>query len=189
MRSIFIVPVLAITLPLALVGCGNSTPLPATPAASASASATPAPAVSQKAYIPSVGAFAPIAVTRLQQVTQTTDNCNLDAVDGKSASDASLPHAGSADFTGWAADGVSGTVPANVQLILTGTQDFVVDVATGLQRNDVAKAQNKPAFATSGYQVKAGLSAVPAGEYGVTLLYSAGGHDLKCATPAKLSVK
>lgn len=183
MRFSIIVPTLALTssLALALAGCGNSTPLPA-----ASSSASTGAAGS--AYTPSTATFATIPASQLQQGTTVT-SCNVDTVNDKPAGSEPLPHAGTATFTGWAADGDAGKVPAGVQLVLKGTQDYAVNAATGMSRPDVAAANHKPALTSAGFSVNADLSAVAPGQYSVVLLFSASGKHFQCATPHKLTVQ
>lgn len=192
MRFSLVIPLVAV-LPLALAGCGNSTPLPSSAPATAPASNGPAAsthaAPAAVASAPAAGAFAEIDAAMLQRPARATANCNLDAVDGKQAGSAPVPHAGSAVFSGWAGDTVTGTVPKDVQLVLVGARDYAVTTPTGQPRGDVAAAQQLAAFATSGYVVKANLAAVPPGDYGVTLLYSVAGQALRCATTVKLSVQ
>lgn len=181
------IPAFVVLIPLALAGCGNSTsssPPPALPHSAGSASAQVAAPLA-----PLRGAFVEMPSRRLQQAMRTTTNCNLDAVDDKPAGVMPVPRAGSATFAGWAGDDKTGTVPDKLDLVLTGQQDYAVETDTGVPRPDVAKAQNVPAFATSGYAVQADLSAVAAGKYGVTLLYSADGQVLRCTTHVELSVR
>lgn len=177
---------------LTLAGCGGSAPdsapsgtvgLDGWKSASAPTSATATPA-------PATGTFAALPARQLQQATRTTADCNLDAIDGRPAGSTPVDRVSGATFSGWAADAENGTVPARVKLVLTGKQDFAVEIPTGMPRPDVAEARKIAAFAASGYSITANLSTVPAGEYGVTLLYAApGGAGLRCATSIKLSIR
>lgn len=192
MRVSIFVPVLAVMVSLALAGCGGSAPdtsssgtvgLEGWRSASAPASAKAPPA-------PATGTFAVIPAEQLQHVTRTTANCNLDAVDGKPAGSNPVERAADATFSGWAGDAENKTVPARLELVLTGNQDFALETPTGMPRPDVATVQKIAAFVTSGYSVKANLSAVPAGDYGVTLLYATpAGAELRCPTRVKLSIR
>lgn len=189
MRNSIFVPVLAILAVLALAGCGESASNTSSGTVglegwrSASAPAPPPPA-------PATGTFAAIPAEQLQQATRTTANCNLDAVDGKPAGSDTVDRASEAIFSGWAGDAENKTVPAHLKLVLTGNQDFAVETPTGMPRPDVATVQKIAAFATSGYSVKASLSAVPAGNYGVMLLYATpGGAELRCPTRVKISIR
>lgn len=184
-------PVCTLLLSLALASCSHPTPQPAQSAASPLATSHPRAKVEtiRRAVSPSVGAFAPVPATLLQETLRTTYDCNLDAVDGHAAGSAPLQKGRSATFTGWAADSATGAVPATLQLVLTGPRDYAVDAATGVDRADVAQARQTPAFVTAGYEVKADLSLVAAGDYGVTLLYVVAGQPLLCPTKIKLAVR
>lgn len=189
MRQSLTAPSLAAALTLLLAGCGNSTPLPPSSAAPGASSTPTVSAPATSTYVPSKGAFAAVPATLLQQAVRVTPDCNLDAVNDRPPGSVPLQHAGSATFTGWAGDTATGAVPAKLQLLLTGPRDYAVGVATGLARADVASAQHKPAFVSSGYAVDADLSTVAAGDYGVTLLYTVAGQSLRCPTKIKLSVQ
>lgn len=165
-----------------LAACGNSTPLPS-PASSAEGAAPAA-----GAYTPSAGAFAEVPASALQGAT-ATNSCNLDAVNGQPVGSAPLARASTAQFAGWAADAEDKAVPARVRLVLRGAHtDYAVDVATDMARPDVAKANDLPALATSGYAVNATLSAVAPGTYTPVVAFNIGGKHLVCVTQAKLTV-
>lgn len=164
---------------LALTGCGNSTPLPA--------SGEPGVPTASN-YTPSTGAFAAISALPSQGVT-TVDTCNLDAVNDKPAGSEPVQHGSVVTFSGWAADAVANTVPASVQLVLKGAQDYAVDAATGAPRPDVAKANNRPKWAAAGYSVKADLSAVAPGTYTPLLAFDVDGKPVQCPTSHQLTVQ
>jgi len=161
-------------LVLVLAGCGDSTPLPADVASTSD-------------YTQSTGTFAAIPASSSGKGS-TVNTCNLDAVNDKPAGSESLPHASTATFSGWAA-GDPGHVPAGVQLVLKGTQDYAVNAATGMPRPDVASANKQPGWAGAGYSVKADLSAVAPGSYTPVLEFSVDGKPVQCATPHKLTVQ
>lgn len=172
-----------------LSGCGDSHPdsPPGSHATSASLPANAATASSNgkahEAYTPAAGAFAQVASASLQQAARHVEDCNIDAIDGKPADGPQLSRAGSAMFAGWAADSATRMVPASVHLVLKevdGARDFAIEAATGATRTDVAQARKIPAFATSGWSVKAGLAAVPAGRYDALLVYEVAGQPVVC---------
>lgn len=186
MDKALLIPACA-ALILSVGGCGHPVTPPVPPA-------VPGPATSRgpaatEAYVPASDAFAPVPDTLLQQAARITFDCNLDVVDGHAPGSSPLQRAGSATFTGWAADSATGAVPVKLQLVLTGKQDYAVAAVTGLDRSDVAQALHVPAFSISGYAVDADLSVVAAGNYGVTLLYSVAGQSLSCATKARITVQ
>jgi hypothetical protein len=163
------------TLVLSLAGCGDSVPLPAGSAPTAS-------------YTPPTGTFAAVPASSSGNALVVT-TCNLDAVNDKPAGDESLPHATAATFAGWAAGAQTDNVPASVQLLLKGTQDYAVDAATGMPRPDVAKANNHDGWAAAGYAVKADMSAVAPGTYTPVLKFSVKGKLMLCATQHKLTIQ
>lgn len=169
-----------------LSGCGDSHP--ASPSGS-QATAVPSPIVgptaghnaeTHESYSPTTGAFASAS---LQKTARTVEDCNIDAIDGKPADGAMLSHTDRATFAGWAADSATQMVPANLRLTLKGVDgapDFAIEAATGATRTDVAQARKIPAFATSGWSVKADLAAVAAGRYDMLLVYTVAGQSVMC---------
>ena len=168
-------------LALSLAACGNSTPLPAASGGSDSG-------VAASAYTPSSGAFAVVQNLSSKDVT-TVDSCNVDAVNDKPAGSEPLRHDSVATFAGWGAGPQPDAVPAGLQLVLVGAQDYVVNAATGMPRPDVANANSHPAWSTSGYSVKADLSAVAPGDYTPVLRFSVGGKQVQCPTQHKLTIQ
>lgn len=177
---------------LLLAGCGDSHPIPeanpgSRPADSAPDQATAGGAASAPA--PSTGAFTVLTAPVATSAAATT-SCNLDAVDGAPPGAKPLPRGASALFAGWAAASSGSAVPSTVTIVLAGSHaKYSVAVPTGAQRPDVAKAQGKPELVTSGYQVNADLSGVPAGTYTVELHYHAAGKAWRCDTTRTLSVQ
>lgn len=166
---------------LSLASCGDSTPLPASNGHSGEE-------VAAGTYAPSSAAFVVAAKLSSGGVTKV-QTCNLDAVDDKPAGSEALRHDSAATFAGWAAGPQPDTIPASVKLVLTGAQDYVVDAATGMPRPDVVNANGHSAWVTSGYSVKADLSAVAPGQYTPVLRFSAGGKQMQCATQHTLTVQ
>ena len=174
--SIIVMIISPCVLVLMLAGCGDSTPLPA----------SSAPASSN--YTPSTGAFAAIPVSSSGNAL-AVDSCNVDAVNDKPAGSEPLPHASTATFSGWAAGAQTDKVPAGVQLVLKGAQDYAVNAATGMPRPDVAKANKHPGWAAAGYSVNADLSAVAPGTYTPVLEFSVDGKSMQCTTQHKLTIQ
>jgi hypothetical protein len=168
-------------LMLMLAGCGDSVPLP--PGASNDAGGS-----LKATYTPSIGAFTAFTAAS-SQPTAVVTTCSLDAVNDQPAGSAPVSHASTATFTGWVADSGSGAVPSKVQLVLRGVQSYVVTAATGMSRPDVAKADGRPAWVSSGYSVKADLSAVPSGTYKPVLQFDVKGKYLQCPSPHPVVVQ
>lgn len=165
-------------LALVLTGCGHSTPESANVGG-------PIPT-----YTPTTGAFAGVPTAQLQQNQVAVASCNLDEINGQpAASTPSLSRTSAATFTGWAADLESGSVPANIKLVLQGANDYLVTTTTGMSRQDVADANKAPALVNAGYSVTAGLSAVPVGQYKVVVLFDSGSKHLRCVTDKKVSIR
>lgn len=165
----------------ALAACGDSTPEAGGISQQIDAQA--------QSRAPSTGSFKRIAVDALPKDARAMPDCNIDTIDGNPAGGVTLDHAAKPVFAGWAADTISKSVPRTVKIVLKGAQDYAVDAATGYSRNDVAKAQKQPAFATSGYQLRADLSAVPAGGYLLVLFYDTHGEHLTCDPKKSLTVR
>lgn len=162
-------------LMLVLAGCGDSTPLPAESAPTSD-------------YTPSTGAFAAEPASSFGNAL-AVNTCNLDAVNDKPTGSEPLPHASTATFSGWVASAQANSVPAGAQLVLQGPHDYVVNAATGMPRPDVAKVNNRPAWVTAGYSVKADLSAVIPGTYTPVLEFSMDGKSMLCVTQHKLTIQ
>lgn len=164
---------------LLLTGCGR----PATTAADwinqqAARSAIPPPAP-----------FAPVPAMTLDGARSTGD-CNVDKIDGQTAQGMAVDHLGGAMFTGWAGDNLTHTVPAAVEVVLTGaTGDYWALGDAGGVRPDAARAKNVPAYATSGFGIGTSMYRVPIGGYGVSLAYKIGGEWVKCPTSVRISVE
>lgn len=179
------VPVLAILMG-ALLGCGNSVPDRQASAANSEAKRTAA-----QRYAGSSTEFAEVSPQDLSQALRI-GSCNVDLVNGQRAFlGVPLDHTGMAILDGWAADG-SGTnaVPRVVRVVLTGaTGDFAVSARTGITRADVVSGTGDPAYANSGFKVKADMDGVPVGDYGVGILMQDAGVSRYCTTKARVSVQ
>lgn len=172
---------------MAITGCGDSTPIPAQSGASLPGTAS-TPTARAEAYAASSAAFLPISPAELANSVQIS-SCNVDQVNGQPANGVPLDHMGTGTLSGWAADGVTRTVPSNLRVLLLGARNFAVPAKTGELRRDVAAGTGVPAFVTSGFKVNADMDAVPVGEYRVAMLYDGGGKQLLCNTDVKLSVQ
>lgn len=139
-------------------------------------------------YTPSAGAFAAVPAPASDGVA-AVNTCNLDAVNGKPAGSAPLPHGSTATFTGWVADTASGKVPPGVQLVLQGAKSYAVNAATGLPRPDVVAATRLRSGVNPGYSVRADLSAVTPGTYTPVLEFSVGGKHFDCSTAHALTIQ
>ena len=189
--------VCAVAAILALSACGDSTPDHANGSASAS-SASPGAAPTQIASAtlaeknapPERGAFGPISADVFDRAARTNQDCNLDAVAEQAVGSKALPHNSDPLFSGWVADTATGAVPVTGQLVLKGPQDFALTFHTGSPRRpDVAKAMNKPAFVSAGFQIRGDLSNVSPGKYAVLLLSKVAGQSLLCETKQHVVVE
>jgi hypothetical protein len=88
-------------------------------------------------------------------------------------------------LVGFAVDKDAGTVPAQVDLVLSGLGTYAVPIDTGLPRGDVAEYFDNPAFANSGFMVDVAFSRVEPGDYAVYLVDKAGGT---CSPSQSISV-
>lgn len=142
----------------------------------------PGQAFSAQAVAPASAEFAAIAAPSSSRVGEVTSACNLDDVDGAPPGSQPLRAGGNALLAGWAAGADGTVVPTRVEVVLKGGHDYAVSAPTGAPRPDVAKATGHTSLARAGFQVNAGLAAVPAGRYEVVLRYSAAGKSWRCTT-------
>jgi hypothetical protein len=114
--------------------------------------------------------------------------CNLDAVDGSNDFARSLSRNDQAVLSGWVSNDVSGSVPDRVLLVLAGEKVFVLNVATGFPRPDVAQVKHVPALASSGFAVRADLAAVTPGKYNIQLAFPVGDEIWACNTGKTIAI-
>lgn len=119
-----------------------------------------------------------------------TELCALDSVNGAVAVDGrfELPLNQPAVFEGWVSTSDLKR-PESFKIVLDGDSDFEVTGATGLPRDDVAKAYGTDALATAGFKVELPALDIPAGDYAVTLVHEDAGHAVACVRDFTLSAR
>jgi hypothetical protein len=173
----------------ALSGCGDSTPLPQAGHASVPSGAATSMVANTAASRPESGTFAVLANDKVDAATRISPDCNLDAIDDKSATNVTLARGSTSLFSGWVADTSTGSVPVTAKLVLRGAQDFAINLRTGNpKRVDVANAMKHPSFVDAGYQIRGDVAAVSAGSYSVSLLSVVAGQTLRCDTSVSVTV-
>jgi hypothetical protein len=134
-------------------------------------------------------AFVPVPANVLDKA-RTTEDCNVDRIDGQVAQGMAVDHLGRAVFAGWSGDHLTHTVPTVVEVILTGaTGDYWAAGSSGIPRPDVAKAYEVPGYAASGFAAVAAMYGVPIGEYGISLAYRIDSQWVACRTIVRVSVE
>lgn len=110
-----------------------------------------------------------------------TPLCAVDAANGLPAADGAfaLQTGQPASFEGWAAM-TNLDNPGPVNIILDGEQDFKINGATGVSREDVATAYNSPRLAQAGFKVEIADLAVPPGEYQMVVEHTESGVPVIC---------
>lgn len=91
-------------------------------------------------------------------------------------------------LVGFAVNKDRGTVPANVDLLLSGVTSYRVPVQTGRPRGDVADFFKNPAFAKAGYMVDVAFTGVQPGEYALYFVETDGEAKAYCATNQSITV-
>lgn len=91
-------------------------------------------------------------------------------------------------LVGFAVNKDRGTVPATVDLILSGVNSYRVPVQTGRPRGDVADYFKNPAFAKAGYMVDVAFTQVQPGSYAIYFAQTEGAVRLYCATNQSITV-
>ncbi|WP_130619627.1 hypothetical protein [Dyella amyloliquefaciens] len=170
-----------ILLALTLSACGDSEPLASSsssrPAVQGDVAATVAPE-----------RFVEVPKSPVTEATRTTDDCNLDAVDGHGNFAGGLSRERTVVLAGWMVDARSTAVPGKIELVLEGPKTFVADGTTGSRRPDIARAKGLKVFETSGYATTVDLKAVAPGRYRVVVLGFTGTETLACDTRKTISV-
>jgi hypothetical protein len=117
--------------------------------------------------------------------------CSLDTVEGVNTGPiTSVDRRTAKRLIGWAADGVTGTVPPVVVIELSGKQSYYLKAVRLTKRPDVVVVTKVPALINSGYDAQALFRAVEPGEYAVRVLQvSAAGDAFSCDTRKKLKVE
>lgn len=85
-------------------------------------------------------------------------------------------------MVGFAVHKDKGSVPADVEIVLTGNKTYTLNAATGGDREDVAQFFKNPAFAKAGFMQDASFAAVEPGEYAMYILSKDGGEAVVCPT-------
>ena len=169
---------------LGLAACSDKSPEPApgpTQPAPDAAPAVATPTDVQAALGPWTGDFSEAVKIEL---------CALDSINGAVAIDGRFeaPANQPAVFEGWAS--TPNLEPAKTfTLVLDGQSDFAVTGSTGIPREDVAKAYSKPALANAGFRVEVPALALPAGDYGITLVYEDNGQPVACSARLTLTAR
>lgn len=189
--------VIRMTLPIVLVlgtcfslsACTDKAPEAETPATTASDTAAPAATPGAAAAAPAGSTLS--AWTVDLTAGMTSQMCALDAMNGAIAQAGrfELPAAQPATLEGWVASSDM-HAPAALSVVLDGSSDFQITGATGVSREDVAKAYNAENLAAAGFKLELAGLAVPAGDYKVLIAHQEGGGAwVSCDTNTVLSVK
>lgn len=91
-------------------------------------------------------------------------------------------------MVGFAVNKDRGTVPATVDLVLSGVNSYRVPVQTGRPRGDVADYFKNPAFAKAGYMVDVAFTGVQPGSYAVYFAETDGTTRSYCATNQSITI-
>jgi hypothetical protein len=91
-------------------------------------------------------------------------------------------------LVGFAVNKDRGTVPAEVELILSGVNSYRVPVQTGRPRGDVADYFKNPAFAKAGYMADVAFNQVQPGDYALFFAETEGGAKAYCATNQSITI-
>lgn len=91
-------------------------------------------------------------------------------------------------LVGFAVNKDRGTVPATVDLVLSGVNSYRVPVQTGRPRGDVADYFKNPAFAKAGYMADVAFTQVQPGSYAIYFAETDGTARSYCATNQSITV-
>jgi hypothetical protein len=92
-------------------------------------------------------------------------------------------------MVGFAVNKDAGTVPAKVDIVLSGIRNYQLSVDTGRPRQDVADYFKTPAFDKAGYLVDVAFSDVEPGDYAIYFVDGSGGTKAACATNQSVTIR
>jgi hypothetical protein len=190
-------PLLLAFVVASLAACNR----PQTPASGSPGANTQAEAVVTPAPASETGPAAPAAPTVLTeqdeaartQVSRASGWCNIDKVGGTLFPDGTATIADPAAFQleGWLGDKGSMSRPEGAMLRLDaadGAHSWVIGIGPAVSRQDVAKHFQAPGLANSGFLLSADLSALPPGEYSLSLRYPSGNSVISCDKGRRISI-
>ncbi|WP_133478173.1 hypothetical protein [Cognatilysobacter segetis] len=90
---------------------------------------------------------------------------------------------------GFAVNKDAGTVPAKVDIVLSGIKSYRLPVETGRPRQDVADFFKTPAFDKSGYMADVAFSNVDPGDYAIYFVDNGTDKKVSCATNQSISIR
>jgi len=181
-------------LVVSLAGCGNDATAPTTSTPAAAPLPEPVPdTLAGPPPAPKLAASAPVST---EGATGLNDDCNLEGVDGKLFSSASLtvPQGGTREFGGWIVDKAGKMIPTKLQLVVAGVGAtsglFTSDAATWIDRAGVAETRGYGAdLAKSGFMFKVDTTDVPAGTYHVYVMGDGAAGKVVCDPGRQLVVE
>lgn len=190
-------PLLIAAMAATLAACGADAPPPAAPTGTGAVAPTAEPVpdtLSGPPPAPRLAASAPIS---LEGSTGVNDDCNVEGIDGKLFTDASLsfPKGGTREIGGWIVDKAGKAIPTNLTLVVAGVGStsgvFTSTAATWLDRAGVAETRGYgPELARSGFSFKVDTADVPAGTYHVFVVGdAAAGNKLVCDPGRQLVIE
>lgn len=189
-------PLLLALAIVSLAACNRpQTPASTAPApASEAETVTPAPAPASGPVVPA----APTVLTEQDeaartQVSRASGWCNIDKVGGALFPDGTATIADPAGFQleGWLGDKGSMSRPEGAMLRLDaadGAHSWAIGIGPAVSRQDVAKHFQAPGLANSGFLLSADLSALPPGEYALSLRYPSGNSVISCDKGRRISI-
>jgi hypothetical protein len=184
---------MAVCATLFLAGCDRSTSpagVEAPPAAAASiedvpAAADPAPT-------------GPSVLTELDDAARSTATtasglCSFDKIDGQRVSANSTTVVGDPVafvVSGWVGDKSTMTRPvANLRITQAdGTRDWEIMAGPPRGRGDVARHFDNEGLKDAGFEVAVDLSALPPGDYGLSVIHENGGRRFLCDKGARIRI-
>ena len=122
--------------------------------------------------------------------TTSSNTCALDVINGERGALVRLK-SGVVDFRGWAADFANSTAPATLQLVFKDNEgrSYPFESSLRYERPDVVKAYKQDAFLKSGFSVKADISSLKPGAYGVVVKMIDGNRVVVCPIKKNIIVE
>ncbi len=188
-------PLIAAIGCLALAACDQSS----SPPAHAPQDAAPLeePAQAAPAVDPAAQA-GPTTLTEIDEASRTASMpasgmCNIDKINGeKAGAESPVRVQNASDFTvsGWVVERGSMTRPQAVLRLqeVNGGRAWEIGVGPGTSRGDVGRHLKVEGLRDAGFEVQMDLSAVPPGEYALSLNHYSGGHQFTCDKGARIIV-
>lgn len=189
MTTSYRLSLLAVIGCLVLSACNQSTP----PAASAPQDETPVSVQEQSVSMPPIDPVThdePTTLTEVDEAGRSVEMsasgmCSVDKINGEMIGDVTsvrVQNPANFSVSGWLVDKREMVRPQGVLRLqqANGGRAWDIGIGAGTSRGDVGRYLKKEELKDAGFEVQADLSALPPGEYALSLNYKSGDRRVVC---------